>query len=163
MPTFNNARDLERHLKKALDAMVAETLITTQAELGSAQVSPVDTGRFRASWFAAEGAASSEVAPEAEAKTVKRLRRRQAKAAAEGTNAGSRGLRSYGPQVNAAELRVNSDRTYHLTNRLPYAQSVAIEGKVVSKPKNWFFDFINIRVPKIQNAAARVVKSTYEL
>jgi hypothetical protein len=135
MPTFNNAKDLERHLKKALDALQAETLITTQAELGSTAVSPVDTGRFRSSWFAAEGNASSDVAPE-------------------GTNS---------PNTDATGLRVDSDKTYHLTNNLPYAQSVAIEGKVVSKPANWFHEFRDVRIPKIQEAASRVVKDRFEL
>jgi hypothetical protein len=59
MPTFKNAKDLEKHIKKAMDALQAEVLITTQARLGSTAVSPVDTGRFRSSWFAAEGSASS--------------------------------------------------------------------------------------------------------
>ena len=135
MPTFNNAKDLGRHLKKALDALQAETLITTQSELGSTKVSPYDTGRFRSSWFAAEGSASSAVAPE-------------------GTDS---------PSTDATGLRVDASKEYHLTNSLPYAQSVAIEGKVVSQPKNWWFDFINVRVPKIQAAAARVVKAEYEL
>ena len=141
MPTFNNPKDLERHLKKALDALVAETLITTQAELGSAAVSPVDTGRFRSSWFAAEGNASSAVAPE-------------------GTDS---------PNTDAMGLRVDSSKTYHLTNSLPYAQAIAVEGKTnpkvntKSKPGNWFHDFVNVKVPKIQERAARAVKQHYEL
>jgi hypothetical protein len=135
MPTFNNAKDLERHLKKALDALQAETLITTQAELGSARVSPIDTGRLRSSWFAAEGQASNEEAPE-------------------GTDS---------PNTDARGLRVDSSKEYHLTNNLPYAQSVAIGGHVVSKPVNWFIDFTNVRVPKIQEAAARVIKKRFEL
>jgi hypothetical protein len=135
MPTFNNAKDLERHMRRAMDALVAETLITTQAELGSTRVSPYQTGRFRSSWFAAEGSASSAVAPE-------------------GTDS---------PNTDATGLRVDSSKEYHLTNSLPYAQSVAIEGKVVSQPANWFIDFTNTRVPKIQDAAARVVKREYDL
>jgi hypothetical protein len=47
-------------------------------------------------------------------------------------------------------------RQYHLTNSLPYAQAVAIEGKVVSQPKTWFHSFMNERVPKIIRAATRV-------
>ena len=184
MPRFTRASDLEKHLKKALDQLQAETLITTQAELGSTRVSPVDTGRFRASWFAAEGSPSSEVAPEADEKAVGRLRGRQARRDAKNaeiqsvgeregfsqsaidsqkSKAGSRGLSSYSPQDNATGLRVDSDKTYHLTNNLPYAQSVAIEGHVVAKPANWFIDFANTRVPKIQAAAAKVVKQKYEL
>jgi hypothetical protein len=34
---------------------------------------------------------------------------------------------------------------------------------VVSQPANWFFDFQNARIPKIQEAAARVVKNEFSL
>jgi hypothetical protein len=135
MPRFDNAKDLERHLKKALDRLQAETLITTQAELGSTKVSPVDTGRFRSSWFAAEGSSSGAVAPE-------------------GTDS---------PNTDATGLRVDADKQYHLTNNLPYAQRLCVEDYAVSKPKNWFIDFANVRVPKIQEAAARVVKQEFDL
>ena len=135
MPRFTRASDLEKHLKKALDQLQAETLITAQAELGSSKVSPVDTGRLRSSWFAAEGTPSSEVAPEG----------------------------ADSPNTDAADLRVDASKQYHLTNNLPYAQRVALEGHVVAKPKTWFEDFVNSRVPKIQAAAAKVVKSKFEL
>jgi len=126
---------LERHLKKALDSLQAEVIVTTQSELGSTRVSPYSTGRFRSSWFAAEGSPSSAVAPE-------------------GTDS---------PNTDATGLRVDASKEYHLTNSLVYAQSVAIEGKVVSQPANWFFDFQNARIPKIQEAAARVVKNEFSL
>ena len=135
MPKFNNAKDLERHLKKAMDALQAEVIVTTQAKLGSTQVSPYDTGRFRSSWFAAEGTASSAVAPE-------------------GANS---------PNTDATGLRVDSRKTYHLTNSLPYSQSVAIEGNVVSQPKTWFTSFRNETIPRIQQTAAKVVKQQFSL
>ena len=135
MPRFTNPRDLERHLKKALDALQAETLISVQSELGSSAVSPIDTGRFRSSWFAAEGTASNAVA-------------------SEGTNS---------PNTDAAGLRVDPRKEYHLTNSLPYVQKVALEGHVVSKGENWFVDFKNTRIPRIQNEAARQVKSEFDL
>ena len=135
MPRFNNARDLERHLKKALDALQAEVIITTQAELGSTKVSPYSTGRFRSSWFAAEGSASSDVA-------------------SEGTDS---------PNTDATGLRVDASKEYHLTNSLPYSQRLCLEDYAVSQPKNWFHDFRNSRIPRIQDAAARVVKQQYEL
>ena len=135
MPRFDNAKDLEKHLKKALDALQAEVLITTQAKLGSAAVSPVDTGRFRSSWFAAEGSASSEVPPEG----------------------------ADSPNTDATGLRVDSRKTYHLTSILPYAQSVAIEGNVVSQPKTWFTSFRNESIPRIQQTAAKVVKQEFDL
>lgn len=135
MPTFNDPKKLEAHIKKALDALQAETLITVQARLGSSAVSPVDTGRFRSSWFAAEGTASNAEAPK-------------------GTNS---------PSTDAKGLKVDSRRTYHLTNNLPYAQSVAIEGKVVSKPTTWFTDFRNQTIPKIQQTAAQQIKREFDL
>ena len=141
MPRFSNSRDLERHLKKAMDALQAEVLITTQAKLGSTQVSPVDTGRFRSSWFAAEGSASSAVAPEGADKE----------------------------NEDAKGLRIDSSKTYHLTNSLPYAQAIAIEGRtnpeknVKSKPATWFTSFRNETIPRIQQTAAKVVKQEFSL
>ena len=135
MPRFDNAKDLERHLKKALDSLQAEVIVTCQSELGSKAVSPYKDGRFRSSWFAAEGTASSEVA-------------------SEGTDS---------PNTDATGLRVDSSKQYHLTNSLPYSQSVAIEGNVVSQPKTWFTSFRNERIPRIQQAAAKVVKQQFDL
>ena len=135
MPTFRDAAALERHLKKALDTLQTEVIVATQAKLGSTQVSPYDTGRFRSSWFAAEGSASSAVAPE-------------------GANS---------PNTDATGLRVDSSKKYFLSNSLPYAQSVAIEGNVVSQPKTWFTSFRNETIPRIQQTAAKVVKQQFEL
>ena len=135
MPKFNNAKDLERHLKKAMDTLQTEVIVITQERLGSTQVSPYSTGRLRSSWFAAEGTASSAVAPE-------------------GANS---------PNTDATGLRVDSSKTYHLTNSLPYSQSVAIEGNVVSQPKTWFTSFRNETIPRIQQTAAKVVKQHFSL
>ena len=145
MPKFNNAKDLERHLRKAMDALQAEVIVTTQSRLGSTAVSPVDTGRFRSSWFAAEGSASSAVAPEG----------------------------ADSPNTDAAGLRVDSSKTYHLTNNLPYAESIALgvslppswggQHRVVSKPKTWFTSFRNETIPRIQQTAARVIKKEFDL
>jgi len=135
MPQFKSAKDLERHLKKAMDALQTEVIVTTQAKLGSTQVSPYSTGRFRSSWFAAEGSASSEVPPEG----------------------------ADSPNTDATGLRVDSRKTYHLTSSLPYAQSVAIEGNVVSQPKTWFTSFRNEAIPRIQAKAAKAVKQQFDL
>ena len=135
MARNSRARTVQKRLEEALDRLQQEVIVTTQAELGSARVSPVDTGRFRSSWFAAEGSPSSEVAPE-------------------GTNKINR---------DAKDLQIRGERTYYLSNNLPYAQSVAIEGRVVNKPTNWFASFVNSRIPKIQQSAARVVKKEFDL
>ena len=135
MPVFRDAAALERHLKKALDALQAEVITTSQAKLGSKTVSPYKDGRFRSSWFAAEGSASSAVPPEG----------------------------ADSPNTDATGLRVDSSKTYHLTSSLPYAQSVAIEGNVVSQPKTWFTSFRNETIPRIQQTAAKVVKQQFDL
>jgi hypothetical protein len=135
MPRFTKPKDLERHLKAALDSLHAEVITTVQSELGSAAVSPYDTGRFRSSWFAAESQSSNEVAPE-------------------GANS---------PNTDAMGLKVDASKRYHLTNNLPYAQSVAIEGNVVSQPRTWFSSFRNQRIPKIQEAATKVIRQRFDL
>ena len=143
MPRFNSAKDLERHIKKALDTLQTEVIVTTQDKLGSKQVSPVDTGRFRSSWFAAEGQASSEVAPE-------------------GTDKANE---------DAKGLRIDSSKTYHLTNNLPYVQPIALGenlppswgGEARAKSRGWFTLFRDETIPQIQQDAARAVKQHFDL
>ncbi len=135
MATFRDPKALERHLKKAADSLLAEVLVTVQSELGSTKVSPYDTGRFRSSWFAAEGQSSDDVAPEG----------------------------ADSPNTDARGLGIDSSKEYHLTNNLPYAQSVSIEGNVVSQPETWFTSFRNQRIPEISNAASKVIKTRYGL
>ena len=124
-------KNLEKDLKRALDKTLAETVISIQSELGSEAISPKDTGRFRSSWFAAEGTASNAVAPE-------------------GTDQANE---------DAKGLKIDSRREYHITNSLEYAQHVAIGERVVSQPKTWFADFRNSRIPKIVDKAVKVVKA----
>lgn len=135
MPVFRDVNKLQKHIKKALDATLSETLITAQRELGSTDISPRDTGRFRSSWFAAEGGPSSAVAPEG----------------------------ADSPNTDAKGLRVDSEKTYHLTNSLEYAQSVAIEGKVVTASPGWFHSFRNQRLRQIQQEAAETAKKAFDL
>ena len=135
MPVFKDPKRLAAHIKKALDFQVADTIISTQAGLGSASVSPVQTGRLRSSWFASEGNSSNAVAPE-------------------GANSAN---------TDAQQLRVDSKRNYHLTNNLPYAQRVALEGHVKNKPVTWFRDFRDQVIPKIQAEAARQAKREFDL
>lgn len=135
MAVFKDPKKLADHIKKAMDAMQAEVLITTQAELGSSAISPINTGRFRSSWFAAEGQSSGDMAPE-------------------GANS---------PNTDATGLKVDSKKDYHLTNNLPYAQEIALNNKAVSKPPTWFKDFRSSRIPKIQAEAAKQIKQEFDL
>ena len=135
MPVFRDPKRLAAYLKKAADATLAESIITTQSELGNTSVSPYRDGRFRSSWFAAEGNPSGATA---------------------GEGADS-------PNTDAMGLTVDSRRTYYLSNSLPYAQALCVEGRVVSKSPNWFREFRASRVPRIQQAAAQAVKREYDL
>lgn len=137
MATFHNSKKLGKHLKKALTALQAETLITTQSRLSSTRVSPVDTGRFRSSWFAAESSPSDEVAPE-------------------GTNKINR-------DAEDLKLKMDINKEYHLTNNLPYAEEVALNGHVTSKPSDWFTSFVSTTTPKIAAEAARQIKKEFDL
>ena len=135
MPNFKNAAALERHLKKAMDTLQFEVIKATQAQLGSKTVSPRDKGRFRSSWFASEGTASSAVPPEG----------------------------ADSPNTDATGLRVDSSKTYHLTSSLPYSQSAAIEGNVRSQERTWFTSFRNETIPQIQQDSAKAVKERFSL
>ena len=135
MPRFTDPKKLAKYLEDAANATLAESIITTQARLGSSAVSPYSEGRFRSSWFASEGTPSGETA-------------------SEGTDS---------PNTDAQSLKVDYRRKYYLTNSLPYSQQLCIEGRVVSKDANWFRDFRKSEVPKIQQVAANAVKRKFQL
>ena len=135
MPRFTDPKKLAKYLEDAASATLAESIITTQARLGNTAVSPYGEGRFRSSWFASEGSPSGQMAPEG----------------------------ADSPNTDARSLEVDYRRKYYLTNSLPYAQQLCIEGRVVSKGPNWFRDFRKSQVPKIQEIAAKVVKRKFQL
>ena len=134
MPKFKDPKKLAAYLKDASDALLAETVITVQRELGSKDISPYDTGRFLSNWFAGESAPD--------------------RSTTEATDS---------PQTDAQGLDYDTRKTYFLSNNLPYAEVVAIEGKVVSQETTWFKDFRSSRIPKIQAEAARQIKREYDL
>ena len=135
MPRFTDPKKLAKYLEDAASATLAESIITTQARLGSSAISPVDSGRFRSSWFASEGSPSGQMAPEG----------------------------ADSPNTDASELKVDYRRKYYLSNSLPYSQQLCVEGRVVSKDPNWFRDFRKSQVPKIQQVAAKKVKQQFQL
>ena len=135
MPRFTDPKKLAKYLEDAASATLAESIITTQARLGSARTSPYDSGRFRSSWFASEGTPSDQVAD----------------------------VDANSPNEDAKSLKVDARKTYYLTNSLEYAQSVTIGGNVVSKPKTWWKDFRESTVPKLQRLAAQTVKKEFDL
>ena len=151
MPRFTDARKLTNYLREAEAAVLRETVIKTQSRL--IKISPVDSGRFRASWFATEGSPSTATA-----------------------SAGSSA-----PSTDATQLRVNAGSVYFLVNNLPYAKPVALginlpeswgptpRSKKIGKGKNsrvdpnWYINFRDTTIPKIQELAAQTIKRRYDL
>lgn len=121
-------------LEKFLDLTHKGTLVQMQKELGTTKVSPVDTGRFRSSWFAKADVKSTEEVPEQSGPTY-----------------------SYKPQTDAVDLKLDYKLTYYLSNNLDYAEPV-VGGRVVSKSPGWFNSFLGNRYPKIVDAAVRAAK-----
>jgi hypothetical protein len=119
-------------LEKFLDLTHKGTLIQMQSELGNARVSPVDTGRFKSSWFAKADSKSDAFTPE-QARSNYRINR------------------------DAVDLRLDYKATYFLSNNLDYAEPV-VGGRVVSKSPGWFNSFLGNRYPKIVDAAVRAAK-----
>ena len=134
MPKFKNPKKLAAYVKEASDALLAETMITVQRELGSRDISPYDEGRFLSNWFAGESAPNRSTTEAVDS-----------------------------PQTNAQGLDYDTRKTYYLSNNLPYAEVVAIEGRVVSQETTWFKDFRTSRIPKIQAEAAKQIKREYDL
>ena len=135
MATFSDPRELRKHIEDAVAYQLRLGVIEAQAQLGSTEVSPYDTGRFRSSWFASKGAASSETAPE-------------------GANA---------TRADAQALRVQAGDEIHLTNSLPYAEALCVEGRVVSQPRTWFKSFRSRRLPSILEQAGTETKVRFGL
>jgi hypothetical protein len=145
MATFRDPKDLIAHLEKAAAEQLKETIVTSQAWLGSSKNSPRDSGRLRSSWFAAEGSPSGQVATEG----------------------------ADSSQTDAKGLEVRIGRDYHLTNNLPYAAPIALgvnlppswggQHRVVSAPQDWFITFRNQEIPRIMQAAGRVIKRRFDL
>jgi len=117
-----------------MDAMQKEVVVNIQARLGSRAISPRDTGRFRSSWYAAEGTPSRETAPEG----------------------------SDSPNTDANGLDVDATRTYWISNSLTYAQYVVAGDTITSQPRTWFTDFRSVEIPRIYEKAARNARARFD-
>ena len=149
MPRFTDTKKLFNYLRKAEAATLKETIVTVQSQLTSARVHPIDSGRMRASWYATEGAPSQNIPLVTEG----------------------------GRPNDARQLEVRPGSVYFLVNNLPYAKPVALGenlppswgGQPRSKKyarrvdPNWFINFRDSRIPKIQEAAAQTIKRRFDL
>ena len=113
-------------LDKFLNKVVKYSLVTWQADLSSAKVSPVDEGRLRSNWFAKAGSSSDE--------TTDSLNT---------------------PQTDAEQLTLDYKKTYYLTNNLDYAERLAFGNYAVNKPKDWFRAYFNANGQNVVDQAVR--------
>jgi len=113
-------------LNKFLNKVVKYSLVTWQADLSSAKVSPIQDGRLRSNWFAKAGSSSDETTED---------------------------LNS--PRTDAEQLPLDWKRTYHLTNNLDYAERLAFGNYAVSKPKDWFRAYFNANGQNVVDQAIR--------
>ena len=149
MPRFTDTKKLFNYLRKAEAATLKETIVTVQAQLTSSRLHPVDSGRMRASWYATEGTPSQLVPLVTEGKRPN----------------------------DARALEVRPGSVYFLVNNLPYAKPVALgenlplswggEPRAKKRGKgvdpNWFKNFRDVRIPDIQEEAARTIKRRFDL
>ena len=153
MPRFTDTKKLFNYLRKAEAATLKETIVTVQSPLTRARVHPIDSGRMRASWYATEGAPSQYIPLVTEG----------------------------GRPNDARQLEVRPGSVYFLVNNLPYAKPVALgenlppswgptpRSKKIGKGEssrvdpNWFINFRDSRIPKIQEAAAQTIKRRFDL
>ena len=108
--------DLVEQFKDSMELSAAEAIAAVDSDLKDA--SPVDSGRFRASWFLVQSRGgipdTNQVAPEPpEGKKVKAP-----------------------PPVNADSLDGGANST--VINNLPYAQRLCEQGWSKKVPENWF-------------------------
>ena len=149
MPRFTDTKKLFNYLREAEAATLKETIVTVQARLTSSRLHPVNTGRMRSRWYATEGAPSQLVPLVTEG----------------------------GRQNDARRLEVRPGSVYFLVNNLPYAKPVALGenlppswgGEPRSKKigatvdSNWYINFRDTTIPKIQELAAQTIKRRYDL
>jgi hypothetical protein len=115
MPTKKtNVRKLTQALKEAIEDSIQEATAQLDADLKNG--SPVDSGRFRASWFHVNGStqAGNAVAPEPD----------------EGQKVPAP------PNLQPGEVNPKQDQVIY--NALPYATRLALSGYSKKVPEDWF-------------------------
>ena len=106
--------DLIEQLQKALEQSVSESVAAADADLKDS--SPVDSGRFRASWF-----------------------QEQSKSGVPDTNAVQpEGKDSYPVPAKLSPDQIDGSADQVLINNLPYAQRLCEQGWSKKVPEDWF-------------------------
>ena len=155
MPRFISAKALANYLRRAEAETQKEAVITSQSWLGRSDNHPVDSGRMISNWFATSGVPATTT---------------------------SAALNQ--PRNDAQQLEVRPGSTYFLTNNLVYAQPVALginlppswggqprawrqqegdDDSTGAVDTNWFKNFLSVRIPDIQEEAARTIKRRFQL
>jgi hypothetical protein len=133
-------------LKERADAIIQATVLETDAELKAR--SPVDTGRFRASWAIGQNQAGQyDGGAQQEATGANKGKTSPPPEPAAGPPVGI----NYTPQTETA------GNSYHLFNSLPYAEPLA-NGHSTQAPAGWVDLVAKMMEKRIQQIAESELK-----
>lgn len=126
------ARDIGRYCEDQMEKLLRAAVLETDSLLK--QASPVDTGRFRASWQVGQNAAPGGIAPS-------------------GSYPGVTGIKRLGYQKEKV------GNTYSVHNNLPYAEPLASGSSKQADP-GWVQGIAKDVQTRVQAAAARIGKGS---
>ncbi len=126
------ARDIGRYCEDQMEKLLRAAVLETDSLLK--QASPVDTGRFRASWQVGQNAAPGGIAPS-------------------GSYPGVTGIKRLGYQKEKV------GNTYSVHNNLPYAEPLASGSSKQADP-GWVQGIAKDVQTRVQAAAARIGKES---
>jgi hypothetical protein len=127
------ARDIGRYCEDQIEKLLRAAVLETDSLLK--QASPVDTGRFRASWQVGENAAPGGIAPS-------------------GSYPGVIGIKRLGYQKEKV------GNTYSVHNNLPYAEPLANGSSKQAPDPGWVQSIAKDVQTRVQAAAARIGKES---
>ena len=125
-------RDIGRYCEDQMEKLLRAAVLETDSLLK--QASPVDTGRFRASWQVGQNAAPGGIAPS-------------------GSYPGVTGIKRLGYQKEKV------GNTYSVHNNLPYAEPLASGSSKQADP-GWVQGIAKDVQTRVQAAAARIGKES---
>jgi hypothetical protein len=126
------ARDIGRYCEDQIEKLLRAAVLETDSLLK--QASPVDTGRFRASWQVGENAAPGGITPP-------------------GSYPGATAIKRLGYQKEKV------GNTYSVHNNLPYAEPLASGSSKQAEP-GWIQGIAKDVQTRVQAAAARIGKES---
>lgn len=141
------ARDIGRYCEDQMEKLLRAAVLETDSLLK--QASPVDTGRFRASWQVGENAAPGGIAPEGQFDTGKTFK----------TSKRGRTTQEVLPIQRLGYQKEKVGNIYSVHNNLPYAEPLASGSSKQADP-GWVQGIAKDVQTRVQAAAARIGKES---